>query len=269
MTPLLIAAALALSPSPAPSAPATPLPDPCGSILSIVTRPTVATSVCTVRNGQLLLENGYANTVTTGLGGGVAATYPQSLLHVPTANPHFELDLTPPSFNRSSVGGTILTGWSDVSVGAKAELGYGERWLYGAGATITYPTGTHGFSAGNAEYTGEFNWSYSVNSVVGVSGTVSLNALSGLNASGAAQSYFAAIPSFVVTAGLPGPSQFFGEYVYFSQAGVGLGAKRLLDFGYVRDFGPHVQVDVEYGFSPTLLEGQQEHYTGAGASFMF
>ena len=74
---------------------------------------------------------------------------------------------------------------------------------------------------------------------------------------------------FVVTAGLPGPSQFFGEYVYYSQAGVGLGAKSLLDFGYVRDFGRHVQLDVEYGLTPTLLEGQQDHYAGAGASFLF
>ncbi|HZV77746.1 MAG TPA: hypothetical protein VFF63_08320 [Candidatus Babeliales bacterium] len=269
MTPILVAAALALGPSSSPSPAPTPLSDPCGSILSIVTRPTVTTSVCTVRTGNVLVESGYANTVTTGSGGGSTVTYPQSLVRVGTFDPHLEADVIAPSYNRSSLGDTSASGSSDFGIGAKAELGYGARWLYGVNAAITYPTGSHAFSAGNAQFTGNFNWSYGVNSVVGLSGTMSFNALSGLNANSAPQSYFAFIPSIVAAATLPGPAEYYVEYSYFSRAGPSLAARSLIDTAYLRDFGPKVQLDVEYGFSPTVLNGQKEHYAGAGASFMF
>ncbi|HEX3370432.1 MAG TPA: hypothetical protein VHS56_12700, partial [Candidatus Cybelea sp.] len=53
------------APSPTPSGPS----DPCGSLLSIVNRPSVTTGVCTVRTGHFDVENGYTNTTTTGPGG--------------------------------------------------------------------------------------------------------------------------------------------------------------------------------------------------------
>jgi hypothetical protein len=75
------------SPSPAPNAPS----DPCGSILSIVNRPTVSTGVCTVRPGHVVLENGYTNTTTTGAGGGgSSALYPQSVLRAGSFDPHLD-----------------------------------------------------------------------------------------------------------------------------------------------------------------------------------
>jgi len=263
---MLIAAALAIAPSASPSP--TPIPDPCGSILSIVTRPTVTTSVCTVRTGSVLVENGYANTVTTGPGGGVTVSYPQSLVRLGSNDAHLEADVIAPSFNRSSLGGTSESGWGDFGMGAKAELGYSARWLYGANAAITYPTGSRVFSAGNPQLTGDFNWAYTVNSIIGLSGTMSFNALSGLNSAGTAQSYFAFIPSIVVAATLPGSSEYYVEYSYFSRAGPNLTGRSLIDTAYLRDLGPNVQLDVEYGFSPTLLDGQKEHYVGAGISFM-
>jgi hypothetical protein len=93
--------------------------------------------------------------------------------------------------------------------------------------------------------------------------------LSGFNAAGAAQSYFAFIPSIELSAALPGgPSQISAEYAYFSAAGPGLGSKSLVDFVYQRDFGNHIQFDAEYGFSPTVINAQKQHYIGAGLSFM-
>jgi hypothetical protein len=83
------------------------------------------------------------------------------------------------------------------------------------------------------------------------------------------QSYFAFVPSFVASASLPGPSEFYVEHTYFSRAGAGLGAKSLIDTAFLRDFGNSVRLDVEYGFSPTLLDGQRQQDLGAGASFMF
>jgi len=264
MIPIIIAAALGPSPSSSP----TPIPDPCGSIISIVTRPTITTSVCTVRTGGVLLENGYTNTETTGAGGGVTVTYPQSLLRIGTNDAHLEADVIVPSDNQSSLGGTKTSGWDDFGLGAKYELGYSAQWLYGVNAAITYPTGSRAFSAGNAQFTGNFNWSYSATPMVSIVGTMSFNALSGLNSAGAAQSYFAFIPSVVVTTSTSSWSEFNVEYAYYSASGPGIGGRSVIDFSYEFAVGPHVQLDTEYGLSPTSLNGQKRHYFGTGASFM-
>ena len=256
-------------PSPTPSPTAAAVSDPCGSILSIVTRPTVTTSVCAVQPGRILVENGYTNTSTTGPGGGVSAAYPQSLVRIGTADPHLEFSFAPPSFNRTSVGGTLSSGYSDINAGVKYEIGYNRTAAWGVNAIVTIPTGAHAFTAGAAQYVGNVNWTDALGPVFSLSGTVGFNALSGYNAAGVAQPYFAFIPSIVLGASLPGPSSAYVEYAYFSQAGVGLGSKSLVDVGYSRDFGRNLQLDVEYGFSPTLLNGQKQSYTGAGLSLMF
>jgi len=265
-------AAPAPSSPPPPIAPPSPVPsspsDPCGSILSIVNRPTVTTGVCTVRTGHFDVETGYANTTTSGIGGGGSANYPQPLIRIGTENPHFDVELGPPSYETTSVGVPTVSGTSDVSVGAKYEAGYSSNADWGVNGLITFPTGSTAFSAGDPQFTGSLNGAYTVNPIVGIAGSLSFNALSGLNSSGVPQSYFAFIPSLEVSASLPGPSEFFGEYAYFSQAGVGLGGKSLIDFGYIRDLGGHLQFDVEYGFSPTVLNGQTQHYIGAGLSFI-
>lgn len=253
------------SPSPSPGAPA----DPCGSILSIVNRPTVSTGVCTVRTGHVDLENGYTNTTTTGPGGGSAVIYPQSLLRIGTADPHWDFEFAFPSAERSTAGDTTVSGTSDAGIATKYVLGYNANADWGVYGAITYPTGSGAFTAGNPQFTGDFEGAYTINPEFSLAGTLSFNALSGTNPSGAAQSYLAFIPSLELSAALPGgPSQISAEYAYFSAAGPGLGGKSLLDFVYQRDFGAHVQMDVEYGFSPTLIGGQRQHYVGAGLSFM-
>ncbi len=262
------APAASAAPAATPAASPSPPSDPCGSILSIVNRPTFGTGVCTVRTGEFDIENGYTNTVTTGSGGGNFVVYPQSLIRFGTFDPHFDLEFGAPSEARTSVGAPVVSGATDLSLGAKYELGYTSNFLYGVNAVVTVPSGTHAFTAGNAQFTGNFNWAYTVNSVIGVAGTLGANAFSGANSSGAPQSYFAFTPTLSVTAALPGPSELIAEYAFFSSAGPNLGGKSWFDFVYVRDFGGSVQFDVEYGFSPTLIGGQRQHYVGAGLSFL-
>ena len=257
--------AAAPSPSPTPSVPS----DPCGSILSIVNRPTVSTGVCTVRTGHFDVENGYTNTTTRGVVGGSNAIYPQSLVRIGTADPHLDFEFGLPSYETSSVGQPTVTGSSDVSLATKYELGYSSNADWGVYGAITYPTGSRAFTAGSAQFTGDFDWGYTINSEFGLAGTLSFNALSGANSAGVAQSYFAFIPSLEFSAALPGgPSQISAEYAYYSAAGPGFRSKSLIDFVYQRDYGSHLQFDAEYGFSPTLVNGQMQHYIGAGLSFM-
>ncbi|HVN69068.1 MAG TPA: hypothetical protein VMU38_05425 [Candidatus Binatia bacterium] len=253
------------APSPTPSAPA----DPCGSLLSIVNRPTVTTGVCTVRPGHVLLENGYTNTTTTGTGGGSSALYPQSVLRVGTFDPHLDFEFGFPSAETSSVGQPRITGATDISLASRYELGYSASGWWGIYGAVTMPTGSKAFTAGNAQFTGDLDGAYAINSEFSLAGTLSFNAFSAANAAGLAQSYFAFVPSLELSAALPGgPSQISAEYAYFSASGPGLPSKSLLDFIYQRDFGNHVQFDVEYGFSPTTIDGQRQHYIGGGLSFM-
>lgn len=256
------------SPSSSPAPSATPS-DPCGSILSIVNRPTFTTGVCTVRSGKFDVENGYTNTTTTGPGGGNSVTYPQSLVRVGTFDPHLDFEFGAPSYNQANVGGSVTSGWNDINLGAKYELGYSSNADWGFNGIVTLPTGIHGFTAGNAEFTGNFNWAYTISSEFGIAGTLGANAFSGYNSGGLAQSYFAFTPSLEVSAALPGgPSQISAEYAYFSSAGPNLGSKSWFDFVYQRDLGAHVQMDVEYGVSPTVIGGQKQQYLGGGLAFM-
>lgn len=257
------------SPSPAASPTPSVPSDPCGSLLSIVNRPTVSTGVCTVRTGHFDVENGYTNTTTTGVAGSNNVAYPQSLLRIGTSDPHLDFELGIPSYETSSAGQPKIAGSSDVGMAAKYELGYSSRADWGLYGAITFPTGSPAFTAGNAQFTGDFDWGYTLNSEFSLAGTFSFNALSAPNGAGVAQSYFAFIPSLELSAALPGgPSQISAEYAYYSAAGPGFGSKSLIDFVYQRDFGNHLQFDAEYGFSPTLVNGQKQHYIGAGLSFM-
>jgi hypothetical protein len=215
------------------------------------------------------MENGYTNIVVTGPGGGNTVQYPESLLRIGTFDPHLDFEVGPVTEIHSTVGGTRQAGLNDLALGAKYELGYTSNFLYGVNAVVTIPTANQAFGAGNAQFTGNFNWAYTINSEFGISGTLGANAFSGYTSSNAAQSYFDFTPAIDFSAALPGgPSQVVAEFAYNSAAGPNLGGRSFFDFAYQRDFGNHVQIDVEYGVSPTTILGQREHYVGAGLSFM-
>ncbi|MGA8326540.1 MAG: hypothetical protein WB757_10710 [Candidatus Cybelea sp.] len=222
-----------------------------------------------MRPGHVLLENGYTNTTTTGAGGGSSALYPQSVLRVGTFDPHLDFEFGFPSAETSSAGQPKVSGSTDISMATKYELGYSSSAMWGVYGAVTLPTGSKAFTAGNAQFTGDLDGAYTINSEFSLAGTLGFNALSAANTAGLPQSYFAFIPSLELSAALPGgPSQISAEYAYFSASGPALPAKSLMDFVYQRDFGGHVQFDVEYGFSPTPINGQKQHYLGAGLSFM-
>jgi hypothetical protein len=264
--PLLAPIAVHAQPSPSPSP--SPVPDPCGSIISVVTRPTVTTSVCTVRPGKLVVENGWTNTVTTGAAGGNTASDPQSLAKVGTSNPHLDLEWSLPTWMRTLVGGPVVSGLSDTTVGAKYELGYSSKAVWGLNGVVSIPTGDNAFTATESQYTLNANWSYTLSSLFALSGTVGLNALAGAGPNGATNRYGAVAPSIVFQLTPTSTSEIFAEYAYISRAGVGLPGRTTLDAGLIDDIGPHAQLDVEAGWSPTLINDQRQHYIGAGFSFM-
>lgn len=253
------AATAAPAASPTPSAPT----DPCVTILAIVNRPTIGTGVCPVQPGHVMIEDGYTNTVTSGPNGAATASYPQTLIRAGTVVPHLEISVTPPSEFRAGAA----TGYSNVTFGAKYELGYGARWVYGVNAVVSEPTGSSAYTAGGSSYTGNFNWGYTLNSEFGLSGTLGFNSFAaGFGPSGGLQHYSAFIPTLEATAALPGGAQAFAEAAYFSKAGYAQGSRWYYDFGLQKVVSKKVLVDVEYGFSPTSILGQTQQYVGGGVS---
>jgi opacity protein-like surface antigen len=264
----LVLAALVAA-SPAPSASPTPVPDPCGSLSSIVTRPTFTTSVCTVQPHGILLESGYANTVTTGNGPSNAASYPQAFLRIGTGDPHLEWNVSPYTFDRTNASGVVSSGYGDVFAGIKAELGYTAKAVWGVNASLSLPTGSAGYTAGGPGYTANFNWTYTLNDTFSLAGTAGFNDLAGYDALGTPGRYFTFDPTLALFVSLPNQTELFAEGAYFTSAGPGLGAKSTFDVGYERDLSNNVQFDVEYGFTPTPVNGQRSSYVGTGLSFLF
>jgi hypothetical protein len=254
------------------AAPASPAPNavsgPCGPILSLVNRPTVASSPCSVSTGHVLIESGYANVVTTGNGGGNTATYPQAFVRIGTGDRDVEFDVAVPNANRSSLQGISTAGSSDLGIGAQMALGHTRSAAWGVALLVTIPSGSPNFTAGAAQYLAGFNWTYALTPAVGLFGSENVSAAAAPNAGGSPQSFFLFAPSTGASVTLSPQSQAYAEYTAYGHAGPGLGSKSLFDFGYQLQLGPHVVIDVDYGFAPPGPTGQKQHYAGAGLSFM-
>ncbi len=268
MLSLIFAAATLASatPAPLPSAPP-PVSDPCGSILSIVNRPTVTTGVCTIRPHHVDVETGYTNTTTTGTGGGQTVQYPQAFVRIGTGDPHLEFNFSPPSSTLTSVGGARIGGANDINAGIKYELGYTQKALWGVNAQVSAASGSPAFTAGAPQYTLNANWGYAASGTLSLAGTFGFNELAERTPAGIGHA-FAFVPSIELAVSLTPDSQAFVEYAYFTHAGVGLPARSFIDAGYERDLSPHLQIDLEYGIQPTPLLGARQHAIGAGLSFM-
>ena len=265
--PVAIAQVAQAAPTPMPTATASGAAgDPCTTLLSVVTRPTVTTSVCAVKNGGVVVETGYTNTVTAGSGGGVAASYPQALVRVGSFVRNLEFDVVPPSVARASSAGAIASGTMDAGFGAKYELGYTRNASYGVNVLATVPTGDTAFTAGGSTYAGNLNLTYTLSPVFALASTIGFESIAAL-ANGTVVRSGAFVPSLVLTAGLPANSQLFAEAVYFSRAGVGLPSRPLYDGGFQKQLSSRFQVDVEAGFAPAPVNGQRQHYVGFGLAY--
>jgi hypothetical protein len=262
------------SPSPSPSSapaasttqstlyPALRNNDPCTSLSAIITRPSVTNSVCTVRPNHVLVETGYTNTTTPGVGNTV--NYPLTLIRVGTKIPGLEFDLTPPSAIRMSGAQGTLTGTSDVGAGLKYVLGYTPKFNYGAQVFFTAPTGTNAFSANGTNSNYALQAGYTINSVLSLSGAAQIFDFAN---NGAHFSQF--VPSLLLSASLPASSGVFVEAARFNHAnGAGTPARMQYMAGVTHDVGQRLQLDVEAGLSPTISTGKS-HFVGFGAAYYF
>lgn len=212
-------------------------------MLALVSRPTVTTSPCSVKDGRVPLETGYTNTTTSGIGGGVVATYPQAALRA--GLPHnFELDAFVPSWYVST-GPPRVSGPSDVGAGLKYVLGYTSRAVGALAVVLTAPTG------------------------VGASGTHAYVSNAAPSSSGSVQRFTTFMPSLGVAWALPNAFQVYLEGFGTTTAGPGFGGRYGSDVGLQKDIGSRFQLDVEYGDTLTVTAGLHPHYVGFGAAYLF
>jgi hypothetical protein len=251
----------AASAAPNPIGPALGANDPCTSLSSIVGRPSVTNSVCTIRPNHVEIESGYVNTSFTG--GGNAVTYPSALIRVGTRIPALEVQFAPPSATRTNAGG-IATATSDVGAGLKYVFGYTPRFNWGGQAFFTAPTGLNGGSANGTNATYALNAGYTLNPVFSLATTLATNSLTN-----GPQRWSSFVPSLVLGASLPNASGAFAEIARFSNANGPASATRTqYMIGVYHDVGPRLQLDASTAFSPTAATGRY-HTIGFGASYYF
>lgn len=249
-------------PEPASSAIGPPLStnDPCTSLGAIVTRPTVTNSVCTVRPEHVLLETGYQNTRFGG--GGNVTQYPQALVRVGTRLRGLEFDLTLPNAQRTTVGGSVASGDTDVAAGIKFALGAGPKFSYGLQAQLSAPTGSPAFTASGTQTTYGVNFAYALSPGFSLASTLSYQSLTTGTAG-----YPSFVPSLVATGALSPSDALFAEIAQFTHAnGPASGTRTQYLIGADHDFGQRVQADVETALSPTADTGKYR-YVGVGLSY--
>ena len=255
------------APSPAPSPTQAAVNDPCTSLGSLVSRPTVTTSACATKFGDLLIETGYTNFATGGSGANQAVTYPQANLRVGLGH-NVEFDLNPASIERIS-GSPTITGATDTSLGFKYEISYTRKFLYGVNVLYTVNSGDPATSANGDGVLANVNASYFASPAISLFSTVSYNAQSA-GSEAAPQRYHGFNPSLGTSITLPGtlPS-FFLEGFGLTSYGPGASGRYGFDTGFQKDIGSKLQLDVNYYQYPGSYGGSHLHAIGFGAAYVF
>ncbi len=259
-----------LSPSPVPSplaSPAAPagVADPCASLSTLVSRPTFSTATCAVKPANLLVETGYTNTTASGAGASNLVSYPQASLRVGAAH-NLEFDLNPESIARLS-GNPRITGTTDSAIGAKYEIGYTSRLVYGVNVLYTLSTGNGPFTGNGDGILANVNAGLTLSPAFGLFGTLGYNEQSaGTDAAPARYHNFQ--PSLGASLALPQGFNVFLEGFNLSSTGPGLGGRFGYDAGFQKDIGSRLQLDFNYFNYLGIQNGSHLHSIGFGAAYL-
>ena len=257
-------------PSPAPSANPSAAPsdssDPCLQLSNLVSRPSFSTAACVVKPSALLLQMGYTNLTTSGMGASRMVTYPQENLSVGVAKA-LEFDLNPPSIARVA-GSASATGVTDGSIGAKAQLGETSRLTYGVNALYTLQSGVGPFTGAGDGILVNANANYAMSPAFGLFASVGYNAQSAGTPQRPAR-YHDVQPSLGGSLSLPANFAVYAEGFDQSSTGPGLSGSFAFDTGLQKDVGSRVQLDAEYYDYLAARAGAHQHAVGFGAAYLF
>jgi len=231
-----------------------PVPDTVGPIST--DRPAVTDSSVVVPAGSLQVENGFLETSSQGQS---VIDTPESLVRFGLAK-RTELRFTVPDYFHNLTTGDGGSGFGDVAIGVKQQLGPTHGFDVSVIAFLSLPTGANGVSSGGYDPGLQVPWSRALFANWTAAGMFSVywpTQGRTRNVTGEA--------TFLFDRQLTKPWDAFVEYAgEFPEVG---GPRHLLHVGTALKLAKQHQIDFHVGVG--LSSAAVDHFIGAGYSFRF
>ncbi len=220
-------------------------------------RPQVTSSSIVVPCGSLQFENGFQE---TGTGGQRSFDFPETAVRFGVAR-KTELRFGVPNyFQNDDTTSGFASGFGDLSLGFKQQLGPVRGFDVSLIPSVSFPTGANAISSHGYDPTVQVPWSRSLTKSWTVAGMFSVmwpTEGAQRNVTGQASMYF--------DKQLTTPWDAYVEYSgSFPERG---GPQHLIDFGTAYKISPHQQLDFHCGFG--LSAAVPDHIIGFGYSVRF
>jgi Putative MetA-pathway of phenol degradation len=230
--------------------------DPSFDITISTDRPAVSSSSVVVPEGGFQVENGLLATNTEG---NRTVDFPESNLRYGLLG-KTELRLSVPDYFYNLPSGTSTTsGFGDVALGVKQQIGLFGGFDLSAILFVSFPSGASGVSSHGYDPGLQLPWTYKVSANWAAGGQVAF-----YWPTLAQQHNFTGETTFFIDRQLTKPWDAFVEYAGdFPERG---GSRQILHFGTAYKLTPHQQLDfhVAVGLSSTAPHS----YVGVGYSFL-
>ena len=231
--------------------------DANGEVVISTDRPAVSNSSVVVPRGSLEIENGFLATDTDGA---YLADFPESNVRYGLLG-KTELRLSVPDyFLHLPSGSGTTSGFGDLALGVKQQVGPFGGFDLSAIVFVSFPTGASGVSSGGYDPGLQLPWSYKVSAKWTAGGQVAF-----YWPTLAQQHNFTGETAFFLDRQFGKPWDAFMEYAGdFPDRG---GSRQVLHFGTAYKLTPHQQIDfhVAVGISGAAAK----NYIGIGYSVLF
>lgn len=249
--------------------------DPCsgrGSLLSILDRPTVSDSSCSVKPGKVVLETGAEDILSDAEGGSASQwIYPYAELRIGLKGNN-EIKFFPPNYNILSYPGNSLpssNGFSDAGIGFKHEFGYTENLTYSADVLATFPSGSGGFQNYGTDFTLNGQLTYALTDGLSVEFAPGFSSSTSLSGDGSPHRFLSFNPDIVAVYQFNPFFQAYGEIFRNYQQGVAFSGNYWFDGGFQYLASQNLELDIEYGVYIDPPPGNSSRYIGFGTGIMF
>jgi len=223
-------------------------------------RPAFTDSSLVVPAGSFQLENGLLDTATLGQS---VIDAPESLVRIGLARKtelHFSV---PGYFYNPTVSNGIASGWGDLAIGVKQQLGPVHKFDVSVVAFISLPTGANGVSSGGYDPGLQVPWSRALSANWTAAGMFSVYWTTQYQSPQGSTRNVSGQTTFLFDRQLTKPGDAFVEYAgNFPEIG---GPSQVLHFGTAFKMTNQQQIDFQVGGG--VSSAAPDYMIGAGYSF--
>jgi hypothetical protein len=231
------------------------------ALLSILDRPSVAFSACTVPSKAISIESGYSYQKATP--SGYSHNVPQTELRIGLIN-NTEIDIFPPNYNETS--NPFQAGFSSGSIGLKHVLFFDANQLASFQGLVTAPSSNPYFGSINTGFLINAIYSYSFNSGVSISPSVGFASVSS-SSDFPTKNYYSINPILTMGWSLTDKINPYLEVYSQSKTAIDQSWGVSMDGGLIFLIAHNVSLDVSAGQRIAGFINSVDHYFGAGFSF--